>query len=127
MGEGSNKPGTLDSKKILIQNDGNINVTIDLTSAQRNYSNFIGNCTRQPHNVYRFAGVVNNGNSSEACPGANLKNWTNFTGGSDRLCDELDWLSNRDTIGIVFNISICESLVEMGFKNDNITITSAAA
>jgi hypothetical protein len=122
-----NSPVGNESKKLLIQNDGNINVTITMTSAQQNYSNFIGNCS-SGHNWYRYSVVINASETAYTCPGTNIaSDWRNFSSGTLYVCNESAWEDASDTIGLVFNISICASNSPTGLRDDNLTITSAAA
>jgi hypothetical protein len=111
-----------------IQNDGNVNITLTATSTQKNWSNFIGNCTvTDEQNWYRFAAFNNATESGISCQGMNTTGWTNFTGAQQDVCNSLDYVDTRDTIAVVLNLSICQSNYPTGYKNDNVTFQSAAA
>jgi len=121
----ANSPVANQSSKIQIQNDGNVILSVTLTSLQRNWSNFIGNCSTEPHNWYQF--TVNQNESTSCAPSAITSAWTNLTGGTQNACTSLSWQDANDSINIAFNVSICQSNLPTGYKNDNLTFTSAAA
>jgi hypothetical protein len=126
----NNVPVTAQGAYIQIQNDGNVNITVTLTSTKKNATNFIGNCTSEDHNWYRFSSQINASETAPyTCPGSNAASsgWTNVTGASQTLCSELAWEDASDAMRLVFNISICKSNSDVGHRDDNLTITSIAA
>ncbi len=111
-----------------IQNDGNINITLTATSAQKNWSNFIGNCSVSSEaNWYRYAAFNNATETGVSCQGMNMTGWTNFTGDQQEICTSLDYHDTYDTIAVVLNLTICQSNYPTGYKNDNVTFSAAAA
>jgi hypothetical protein len=125
VGRPNNAAGT-ETSKIFIQNDGNINVTITFTSAQKNYTNFIGNCTTEAHNWYRYSVNLNTSELPYSCTDM-VTDWRNVSSGSNVICNESAWEDTSDAFALVFNITICNSNNPAGLRDDNLTITSTAA
>ncbi|MFH1072050.1 MAG: hypothetical protein V1743_01320 [Nanoarchaeota archaeon] len=114
------------TSKIVVQNDGNVIETVTVTSVQRNWSNFIGNCSSEDHNWYQF--TVNQNDSSSSCAlSAITSAWTNLTGAAQNVCTSLSWQDANDSINVAFNVTICQSNSATGYRNDNLTFTSAVA
>jgi hypothetical protein len=118
-----------ESDKWVVQNDGNINITLSMASTQANWTNFIGNCTvSAEQNWYMYSTYPNGSETSptDVCQGISGA-WTNWSTGSKTVCSNMDYLDTKDAIGIAMNITICQSNSPKGYKNDNVTFTAAAA
>ena len=118
-----------ETSRFVVQNDGNVNVSVTMTSVQKNWSNFIGNCTSQDDNMYNYTTTINGSETAYACQGAlgSLGVWTGLDGSAQSICSELAWEDASDAVVIGLNISICKSNSPKGYKNDNLTFTSAEA
>ena len=128
--EGETSPVGPTNTKFIIVNDGNVNVSITMDSAMDNYTNFIGNCSTEAHNWYMYAVNVNDSDTPlDTCPGTNLNSsWWNVSSDSNmNICHELNWDDDNDALQVVFNLSICKSNSPVGYRNDNLTFTAAAA
>ncbi|MFH1915847.1 MAG: hypothetical protein ABIJ21_01150 [Nanoarchaeota archaeon] len=118
-----------ETSKFVVQNDGNVNVSVTMQSVQKNASNFIGNCTGQNANTYNYTTTINGTETKYACQGAlgSLGVWTGLDGTTQSICSELAWEDASDAVEIGLNISICKSNSPKGYRNDNLTFTSAEA
>ena len=110
---------------LLIQNNGNVNVSIEVKSGDGNAANFIGGTNP----TYRW-----NASNFEAgaCDFGVFENDSRFVdvntthaGNGERICDIFDYISTADVFELDFNITIPEDATT-GIKSDTITITAAA-
>ncbi|MFH1400457.1 MAG: hypothetical protein ABIH41_02980 [Nanoarchaeota archaeon] len=110
--------------KFILNNSGNVNISITLDSIKNNATNFLGNSTIIDA-FYQY--TVNQNGSGQPCQTTLATGWNNFSASSTMsVCGELFWEDGKDAVNVAILVRIPED-VERGYKNDNLTFTSAQA
>ncbi len=110
---------------LLIQNNGNVNVSVAVKSGDGNAANFIGGTSP----TYRWNASNYEAN---ACDFGAFENDTRFVdvnttaaGNGEVICSILDYISTADVFELDFNITIPDD-ASTGIKSDTITFTATA-
>lgn len=106
---------------LVLSNDGNVNVTVNLTS-QKIASAFIGGVAG-PGPLFAWKASENEANS---CEGGiqNIASYTEVTAASVRICDDLLYTADNDTLLIDLSIVVPEDA--LGTKGNVITAEGLA-
>jgi hypothetical protein len=112
---------------LVLQNIGNVNISVDMTSAAGNATNFIGGSSAIPP-LYMI-NISNNGSSSKgACAlagnGVTLGTFIHMNA-SRRICDQMLFYTTNNTIRIDVFLRIPQDSYR-GKLNDSLSVTATA-
>lgn len=110
---------------LLVQNNGNINVTLDLSSSSGNGTIFLGNSSSYVGYEWNISNYKAGACGSPGF-GRNVFSPVNTSNGlNTRVCSQFNWISTADVMEIDFNVVIPND-IETGIKKDTITVTATA-
>ncbi len=118
----TNWNGTGETTNMSIQNDGNVNITVNVSSG-KNTSTFLGGGTRQAYKIFagNKDGVACTGIPTAALyPGIEIN-----TSGNAQICSNLSPLDTADEMWVGCYLEIADN-TPPGSKTDTWTFTAAA-
>lgn len=108
-----------ESDDIVIRNDGNINVTLTMSSSENDAATFIGGGVATPLYQYRA-----HSNETNACDNANNATWHDINSSATMaVCNKLKYDNDEDEVRVSIKVRIPSDAT--GYKEDTLTFTSS--
>jgi len=105
------------SQGLTLQNDGNVNVTVSLTSSKA-AADFVGGTNPE------FKWLVSENESNSCSSGLNPTSWTAVSTGSTTICSNMSYDDSKDALDIDLMVKVPEDAI--GTKGCVITATGTA-
>ena len=104
---------------LTIRNEGNVNISLTMASAAQGPTNFIGGLNPQ----YNWSS--RDGEDGSCVNGVRNTSWNPVNASDIKICDRLRYEDGTDELKVAFKIVIPSNAY--GYKQDNLTFTSAVA